>query len=94
MVMLASLATPVLPLWSRWSRPPRGAAAIRDAQSRILARLVARLAPLPVGTRFGLDALRGRDLAGAFRAQVAVTQYADYAALIDRVADGESHVLL
>jgi hypothetical protein len=64
------------------------------AQARILHRLITRLAPLPVGSRFGLDRLpRDQRLVAAFREQIAETTYADHAALIGRVARGEPGVM-
>lgn len=90
MSLLPRLALPILRL-----RDPRPAtpAAMRAAQDRIRARLVADLAHLPVGHATGLDRLprdgRQRD---AFRA-LPVTTYQDYLPLLERVGRGEPDVM-
>lgn len=81
------------PLLSFADRRPQGAA-LGIAQARILARLVAQTAKLPIGKAFGLDRLpRDHRLGDAFRQQIPETTYADHAAFIERVARGESDVM-
>lgn len=81
------------PLLSFADRRPQGAA-LATAQARILQRLVAELAPLPIGRACGLDRLpRDQRLIEAFRTQIAERTYADHAQLIERVARGEADVM-
>ncbi len=81
------------PLLSFADRRPQGAA-LGIAQSRILAKLVAQTALLPIGKAFALDRLPcDHRLVEAFRAQVAETTYADHAPFIERVAHGEADVM-
>ena len=78
----------------RSSRQPRTVTGMRSAQARIRARLIAQLAPLPVGHARGLDCLPvGERLADAFRAQVPFADYSAYQGLIEEVAQGRSDVL-
>lgn len=89
--LLARLALPWL---RREDRPTPTPAAMRAAQDRIRARLVAELAPLPVGHARGLDRLpRDERLPDAFRREVPLATYADYQPLLARVARGEADVL-
>lgn len=81
------------PLLSLADRRPQGAA-LAFAQARILARLVAQTARLPIGKAFGLARLpRDHRLVDAFRQQIRETTYADHAPFIERVARGESDVM-
>lgn len=81
------------PLLSFADRRPQGAA-LAAAQARTLHRLVAQLAPLPLGSAFGLAHLpHDHRLVDAFRARVAESTYADHAAFIERVARGEGDVM-
>jgi hypothetical protein len=92
--MLATMTRAVLPAWERISRPATATGAIARSQSRILARLLRKLSALPVGRALRLDQAAGAlDPARAFRELVPLTQYADYADLIDRVARGEPGVM-
>lgn len=87
------VARSLSPLLSLADRRPRGAAAAL-AQRRILERLVSALAPLPVGRRFGLDALpTGAGLVTAFRRRIQLNGYGEHAELIARVAAGEPDVM-
>ncbi|MCX8040355.1 MAG: GH3 auxin-responsive promoter family protein [Planctomycetota bacterium] len=88
---LARLALP----WLRgYDRPTPTPAAMRAAQDRIRARLVAELAPLPVGRARGLDRLPlDERLPEAFRREVPLATYADYLPLLERAARGEADVL-
>ena len=54
--MLATMARAILPTWERVTRPGTGAGGIARSQRAILARLMRRLAPLPVGAMTGLRA--------------------------------------
>jgi hypothetical protein len=92
--MLAALARLALPAWVRATAPPRSAAAIAEAQAGIRARLVARGAKRAVGRRMRLPLVAASsDPARAFRRLVPITEYADYADLIERTADGERGLL-
>jgi hypothetical protein len=89
--MLARLALPLLRLKDRRTRTPQ---AMRDAQDRIRARLVADLARLPVGHARHLDHLpTDARLRDAFRREVPLSRYEDYLPLLDRVARNEPDVL-
>jgi len=75
-------------------RQPRSPGAMRAAQDRIRARLVAELAPLPVGHERGLSSLpRDAGLREAFVNRVPLSGYADLEPLITRVARGEPDVM-
>ncbi len=92
---MASLVTDLcLSALTGRQRLPRDAAGMRACQRRILARLLDRLAPLPVGRQFGLDRLADSDQRlDDFRRLVPITTYIDYVPLMDRVARGERDVL-
>jgi hypothetical protein len=89
-----AIARSFLPLLSISERQPKDAESMQAAQGSILTKLVAALAQLPVGKRFGLDRLpRDHRLAETFARQQPATTYGDYQELIDRVAAGERDVL-
>ncbi len=86
---LLPLLTPLVPLWARVSAPPRSAEKIAAAQERILSRILRRLAPTVVGRRLKLAGMSTE----AFRAQIAIHQYADLEAEVQRIVAGEADVL-
>lgn len=86
---LLPLLTPAIPLWARFSAPPRTPATIAAAQERILVRIIRRLAPTALGRRFALAGMT----AEAFRAQIPILQYADLEAEVRRIVAGEADVL-
>lgn len=89
--MLARIGLALLAAAERRTPTP---GAMRAAQARIRARLVAELAHLPVGRARGLDRLpRDARLADAFRSEVPFSGYADLEPLIARVACGEPDVM-
>jgi hypothetical protein len=89
-----AVAKTCLPLLALVNSQPQDEAGMRSAQSRILARLVHRLARLPVGRHFGLEKLpTDHRLPAAFDQMMQVTTYGDYSGLIARVAWGERDVL-
>jgi len=82
-----AVAKTCLPLLALVNSQPQDEAGMRSAQSRILARLVHRLARLPVGRHFGLEKLpTDHRLPAAFDQMMQVTTYGDYSGLIARVA--------
>ncbi len=75
-------------------RQPRHPDAMRASQDRIRARLVADLAPLPIGHERGLAVLpRDSGLREAFIRSVPLSSYTDLEPLIARVAHGEPDVM-
>ena len=80
---------PFVPLWRRWSSPPRTPHGIRAAQERTLARILRRLERTALGRRFRLAGMTPE----RFRAEIPILRYADLQAEIVRVAVGESDVL-
>lgn len=81
--------TPFVPLWRRWSSPPRSPVAIRAAQERTLDRILRRLERTALGRRFHLAGMTPED----FRDEVPILRYADLQEEIVRVALGEADVL-
>ena len=89
----SAVARSFSPLLSFADRRPKGAA-LGIAQSRILAKLAAQTAALPIGKAFGLERLpNDHRLTDAFRHQIAETTYSDHAPFIERVARGEADVM-
>ena len=84
-----SLLTPAIPLWQRFTAPPRTAATIAQAQERILRCLLKSLAPTVIGHRYGLAGKSTED----FRQQMPVLQYADLEAEVQRIIANEADVL-
>lgn len=88
------IARCLMPFLALGDSRPKTVAAMRAAQDRTLHQIVDRLAHLPVGRQFGLDQLPpGPERMEAFRDQIPVTRYADYADLLFRVTAGEADVL-
>lgn len=91
--MLATLARIAVPTWEHHTRPPTHPAEILAAQTRIRRRLLRLLAPCAIGRQLGLRGVETHDDPDSAFRQLPITQYQDYAALIEATGNGGRDLL-